>query len=62
MIPFDSLFEQAVRCHPLYLFVPLLLSAAITAFILAVQWFAGLRSGRDKSFEKHKSISKGAPR
>ena len=62
MIPLYRLFEEAAHRDPLYLFLPLLLSGAFTAFVLAVQWFVGLRSDRDQSFQQHKSISKGATR
>jgi hypothetical protein len=62
VIPFYRLFDETVVRGPLYLFLPLFLSGAFTAFVLAVQWFVGLRSDCDQSFEQYQSISKGAPR
>jgi len=62
VIPLYRLFEETVLRDPLYLFLPLLLSGALTAFVLAVQWLVGLRSGRDQSFQQNQSISKGASR
>ena len=62
MIPLCRLFEGAVLRDPQYLFLPLLLSGILTAFVLAVQRLVGLRSDRRHSFEQHQSISKGAPR
>ena len=62
MIPLDRLFADAVVRDPLHLFLPLFLSGAFTAFVLAVQWLVGLRPDCDQSFEQHQSISKGAPR
>jgi hypothetical protein len=43
-------------------FLPLLVSGVFTGFVLAVQWFIGLRSERDQRFQQHQSISKGASR
>jgi hypothetical protein len=62
VIPLYRLFDEAVVRDPPHLFLPLFLSGAFTAFILAVQWLVGLRSDRDQSSEQHQSISKGAPR
>jgi hypothetical protein len=62
MIRFYRLFQEAVLRDPLYLFLPLLLCGIFTAIVLAVQWFLGLRSDRDQSFQQHQSISKGARR
>jgi hypothetical protein len=45
---------------PLYAFLPLALAGFTTAVILGVQWFIGLFSDRDQSFEQDQSISKGA--
>jgi hypothetical protein len=56
------LFEETALRAPLYLLLPLLLSGALTAFVLAVQWLVELRSGRDQSFRQNQSISKGASR
>jgi hypothetical protein len=62
VIPLYLLFDEAVVRDSLYLFLPLFLSGAFTAFVLAVQWLVGLRSDCHQSFEQHQSISKGAPR
>ena len=62
MIPLYRLFEEVALRDSLYLFLPLLLSGAFTVFVLAVQWFVGLRSDRDQSFQQQQSISKGATR
>ena len=62
MIPLYRLFEEAVLRDPLYLFLPLLLCGIFTALVLAMQWFVGLRSDRNQSFQQHQSISKGARR
>jgi hypothetical protein len=62
VIPLDRLFDETILRDPLYLFLPFLLSGVFTALVLAVQWFVGLRSDRDQSFQQHQSISKGARR
>jgi hypothetical protein len=60
--PLYRLFDEAAHRDPLYLFLPLLLSGALTAFVFSVQWFVGLRSDRNQSFQQHQSTSKGATR
>jgi hypothetical protein len=62
VIALCRLFEEAILGNPLYLFLPLLLSGAFTAFVLAVRWLVGLCSDFDQRFQQHQSISKGAPR
>jgi len=58
VIPLD---EPGLRGQ-LSLFLPLLVCGVFTGFVLAVQWFLGLRSDRNQSFKQHQSISKGASR
>jgi hypothetical protein len=62
VIVLDPLFVELVLRDPLYLFLPLLVCGVFTAFFLAVQWFVGLRSDCEQSFQHHQSISRGAPR
>jgi hypothetical protein len=62
VIPLYSLFEEVAVRNPMYLFLPVVVCGVFTVFVLAVQWFVGLRSDRDQSFQQHQSISKGAPR
>jgi hypothetical protein len=62
VIPLCRLYEEAVLRDPQYLFLPLLLSGALTAFVLAVEWHVGLCSERRQGFQQDQSISKGAPR
>jgi len=58
----DHLFDKAVVRDPLYLFLPLFLSGAFTALVLAVHSLVGLGSDGHQSFQHRQSISKGAPR
>jgi hypothetical protein len=62
VIPLCRPYEEAVLRDPQYLFLPLLLSGALTVVVLGVEGHVGLRSDRRQSFEQHQSISKGAPR
>ena len=45
---------------PLRFFLPLAIAGLFTAAVFAVQWFAGLLSGRDKSSQQGHSKSRGA--
>jgi len=56
------LVQEAALRDPPHPFLPLALAGFTTAFIFGVQWFVGLFSDRDQSFQQHQSISKGAPR
>ena len=56
-----SLDEPELRSQ-LPLFLPLLVCGVFTGFVLALQWFVGLRSDLDQRLEQHQSISKGASR
>jgi hypothetical protein len=62
VIPVCRLYEEAVLRDPQHLLLPLLLSGALTAFVLAVEWYVALRPDRRQSFKQHQSIPKGAPR
>jgi len=55
-----SLELQMAGNDPLYVFLPLALAGFATAVIFGVQWFVGLLSDPDQSFQQHQSLSKGA--
>jgi hypothetical protein len=57
VIPVCRLFEQAYLPDAIYLFLPLFLSAAFPALVLAVQSFAGIFSDRNRSFEQPQNPS-----
>ena len=60
LLPF---LDPAVLDHaPLRFFLPLAIAGLFTAAVFAVQWFAGLLSGRNKSSQQEHSTSKGAVR
>jgi len=55
------LFDPAVLDHvPVRFFLPLVIAGLFTAAVFAMQWFAGVLSGRGNSSQQDHSTSRGA--